>query len=308
MLPYNTGSILISIVFVTHGDRINVAERLLQSLVPYKKEKWLEIICVDNGTTPSVSELINKDYQFIYAITNEENLGTSRAYNKGIKEAKGRYILIINDDTVIPEGMLYKIKNFLQTNPKYDGIALGLKKNENEYQALRLKIVNIKKSHPEKMRRATFIGTGNLLIKKCIIKNIGFYDENYFAGNEDMDLSYRLKKAGIKIYYAPQLYIYHLHVYREKKSKWLEFLVARRLSDVYFARKFFPAFVIFVKRYAFNFIKKRMGKEVDSSVYSKIKKIIKLKLHSYYEVQKSLLTWGIEKTYRAFVEEDKNTD
>mgnify|MGYP000480479427 FL=1 len=100
MPPDNTGSILISIVFVTHGDRINVAERLLQSLVPYKKEKWLEIICVDNGTTPPVSELINKDYQFIYTITNEENLGTSRAYNKGIKEAKGRYILIINDDTV----------------------------------------------------------------------------------------------------------------------------------------------------------------------------------------------------------------
>jgi len=295
--------IFLSIIFVTHGDRIEVATRLLRSLLPYSTENWIEFICIDNGSSPSVSELINKHYTFIHTITNKENRGTSRAYNAGIKKAVGKYLLILNDDTVIPQGMLYNLRNFLYNKPDFDGIALGLKKDNDEYQALRLKIINLKKSHPAKIQRATFTGTGNLVIKKSVMERIGLYDENYFAGNEDMDLSIRLKKAGFKIFYVPQLFIYHLHIYREKKSRWTEFILARRLSDIYFARKFFPCLVVFVRWYTLRDIKKRIGDGIDNSIYLMIKKIVKLKLNSYYEVQKSLLTNGIEKTYKDFVKD-----
>jgi len=118
----------LSIVFVTHGDRIKVVERLLSSIEEYKNLEWLEFICVDNGSKPSSASFIRNNYNFIITIKNEENEGTSRAYNAGIRHAKGKYVLIINDDTVIPKGMFYKIYDFLKQNDHYDGIALGLKK------------------------------------------------------------------------------------------------------------------------------------------------------------------------------------
>ncbi|MFW6138070.1 MAG: glycosyltransferase family 2 protein [Spirochaetota bacterium] len=294
-------NVFLSVVFVTHGGRIEVVRRFLESITGYQSEEWVEFICIDNGSDPPAFRLIHNDYPFVTVIKNNENLGTSRAYNAGIRAATGKYVLILNDDTVIPDGMLDKIKAFLHAHPTLDGIALGLKKDKKNFQALRLRIINFKKSHPDKVKRATFVGTGNLLIKKEVMQQVDLYDENYFAGNEDMDLSFRLKKAGIEIYYIPQLYIYHLHVYRKKKSSWAEFTLARRLSDVYFAKKFFPFLVIFVKRYAFRSFKKKAGKVLSKDALQKAKEIISLDLDSYYEVQKSLLNKGIIQTYQKYV-------
>jgi GT2 family glycosyltransferase len=292
---------LLSVVFVTHGDRIEVVKRFLQSVNPHNAEKWLEFICVDNGSNPSSSDYILGNFGFVHVITNEENRGTSRAFNEGLKQAKGDYVLILNDDTVMPEGMLDRLRVYLSENPECDGIALGLKRNSTTNQAIRLKIVNISKIHPTKPTRATFIGTGNLLIRRSIIENLGFYDENYFAGNEDMDLSYRLKKAGIRIYYLPEFYIYHLHVYRHRKTHWTEVLLARRLSDIYFAQKFYPAFAFVTRIYALKNFKKRVGMVIDADTFKKAKGILFTKRDSYYEIQKSLVKNGIDVTYRRYI-------
>ncbi|MGQ9616462.1 MAG: glycosyltransferase family 2 protein [Spirochaetota bacterium] len=292
--------IFISVVFVTHGDRIEIVKKLMESINEYRNEDWVEFICVDNGSSPSAYALIRKAYRYIRVIKNLENTGTSRAYNAGIGLANGKYVMILNDDSAIPHGMLKKIKCFLEVHHEIQGIALGLKKDHNTNQALRLKILNLKKIHPTKCRRATFIGTGNLVIKKEIIERVGLYDENYFAGNEDMDLSIRLKKFGVKIYYFPDFYIYHYHVYREKKSSWPSFILARRLSDVYFAQKFFPFFTPFVRLYAIRDFQKRMAKNIDKVMYDKASEIVCLRRKSYYEVQKSLITYGIEETHRMF--------
>jgi GT2 family glycosyltransferase len=294
--------IFISVVFVTYGDRIEMVKKLMESIDEYSNKDWVEFICVDNGSNPSAYALISQAYKHIRVIKNIENTGTSRAYNAGINLANGTYIMILNDDSAIPSGMLEKIKCFLEIHPEIQGIALGLKRDCNTNQALRLKIVNLKKIHPAKPGRATFIGTGNLVIKKEVLERVGLYDENYFAGNEDMDLSIRLKRCGVKIYYFPDFYIFHYHVYREKKSNWASFILARRLSDVYFAQKFFPLFTPFVRLYAIRDFQKRMVNGLDKVIYDKAKEIMWLRKKSYYEVQKSLITYGIEETHNKFCE------
>jgi len=289
--------IFLTVVFVTHGDRIEVVKRLMKSILPYRDVPWAEFVCVDNGSEPSSAEYIRANHPFVQVIENAENKGTSRAFNAGIRKACGEYVLIINDDSVVPEGMLEKLKAYLVGNPDCTGIALGLKKDRDTYQALRLKILNIGKRHPRRRRRATFIGTGNLLIKTALIKEVGLYDENYFAGNEDMDLSQRLKRKGVKIHYFPEFFIYHLHVYRNRKTHWPEFVLARRLSDIYYAQKFFPLLSFIARMYAFRNFKKRVEKTVDKETLRKAKKIMYTKKESYYEVQKSIIKNGIDAVY-----------
>ncbi len=289
--------ILLTVVFVTHGDRIAVVKRLVKSILPYRNAPWVEYICVDNGSEPSSAEYVRANHPFVQVVENAENKGTSRAFNAGIRKAGGEYVLIINDDSVIPEGMLERLKAYLIGHPDCRGIALGLKKDKYTYQALRLKILNIGKRHPRRRRRATFIGTGNLLIKTALIREVGLYDENYFAGNEDMDLSQRLKREGVRIHYFPEFFIYHLHVYRNRKTSWAEFVLARRLSDIYYAQKFFPLLSSIARMYAFRNFKKRVEKNVDKETLRKAKKIMYTKKESYYEVQKSIIKNGIDAVY-----------
>jgi GT2 family glycosyltransferase len=292
----------LSLIFVTHRDRIQVVKRLLKSLEGYRGEEWLEVICVDNGSLPSASTLIEREYPYVRTVRNEENAGTSRAYNAGIRLAKGTYLLIINDDSLIPEGMLEMLRGFLREHPGTDGLALGLKKSDGSYQALRLKILNLKKHHPLKPTRATFVGTGNLLIRKEVIEKTGMFDENYFAGNEDMDLSHRLKKAGVKLVFHPKFFIYHLHIYKDRKTGWLDFLVARRLSDLYYTKKFYPLLMPLERVYAYRNIMKKAGGSVDEYTAMKIKALIRIRTSSYYKIQKSLVSKGIHETYGRFVE------
>jgi GT2 family glycosyltransferase len=289
--------VLLTVVFVTHGDRIGVVKRLVKSIFPYRDVPWVDFICVDNGSEPSSAEFVRSNHPFVRVIENSENKGTSRAFNAGIRNADGEYVLIINDDSVIPEGMLEKLRAYLIGHPDCAGIALGLKRDKNTYQALRLRILNIGKRHPRRRRRATFIGTGNLLIKTALIREVGLYDENYFAGNEDMDLSQRLKQQGVKIHYFPEFFIYHLHVYRNRKTSWAEFVLARRLSDIYYAQKFFPLLSSIARMYAFRNFKKRVEKTLDKETLRKAKKIMYTKKESYYEVQKSIIKNGIDSVY-----------
>jgi GT2 family glycosyltransferase len=290
---------LLSIVFVTHGDRVEMVKRLLSSMARAEREEWLEIIGVDNGSEPSAAAYMRAEHPRVGVIENSENVGTSRAFNAGIRRALGEWVMIINDDSGIPEGMLDRLRRFLRDNPSCDGLALGLKRDQDHFQAIRLRIVNTTKKHPRRKKRATFVGTGNLLIRKSLIEEIGLYDENYFAGNEDMDLSFRLKRAGARIYFNPRFFIYHHHVYRERKTHWADFLTARRLSDIYFAKKFFPLLTPFVRWYAFRHFRARCGDRVDRETLIRARDIFRLKRDSFYAIQKSLVTGGIESTHRA---------
>jgi hypothetical protein len=198
--------------------------------------------------------------------------------------------------------MLRKIRDFLDGNEGVDGVALGLKNGDGSYQNLRLKILKLGKHSPLEPTRATFVGTGNLLIRKAVIEKIGMFDENYFAGNEDMDLSYRLKKAGGRLVYRPELFVNHLHIYRDRKSGWLDFLVARRLSDLYFTKKFFPLLLGLERMYAYRNIMKRTGNTVDTFTAMKIKALFRLKTDSNYDIQRSLVSRGLHRTHELFIE------
>ena len=287
----------LSVVFVTHGDRLDCVKRLLGSLEEYRDEGWVEVVGVDNGSEPQAAAYIKRAHPWVTAIRNDRNRGTSRAFNQGIRSASGTWVLIINDDTVVPEGMLRRFRSFLEENEDVDGIALGLKREGGEYQALRLKILNLTKHHPAQKTRATFVGSGNLLIKKQLLEKAGLYDEHYFAGNEDMDLSLRLKRAGVRILYVPELFIHHLHVYRNKKTNWINFILARRLGDIYYAGKFFRPLKYTVRLYALRDIKKRMGR-LDPETLRKVKDILFYKNPSFYDLQRILVTEGLEAAHR----------
>lgn len=193
-----------------------------------------EIIVVDNNSTDrSVEQVKNLK---IKIIQNKNNLGFAKANNQGVKIAKGEYILFLNPDTVVLPGAIEQTFNFLKSHNDV-GIATcrleladgtldeschrgfptpwnalchfsGLEKlftKDKRFSGYTLGyLLDNNKPHEVDSCAGAF-----LMIKRKLGKRLGWWDEDYFWYGEDLDFCYRVKEAGYKVYFLPQVKIIH---------------------------------------------------------------------------------------------------
>ncbi len=188
-----------------------------------------EIIVVDNGSKDGSSDAIRRIYPQVRLIQNKRNLGFACANNKAFRIMKGRYALLLNTDCTLTEGAVENLFYFMEKRPEAGaccGQLLnpdGSKQNSfSNFPSLLefltnkslLKIIWPSKfpgkyiSYDKPIEVDSCIGAC-MMIRKKALKDIGYFDEDYFFFFEETDLAYRLKKAGWKIYFVPHAKIYH---------------------------------------------------------------------------------------------------
>ena len=203
-----------------------------------------EVIIVDNGSVDGSVAMVKNKFPDIKIIKNKKNLGYAKANNKGIKQAKGKYILFLNSDTVILNNAIEKSLNFMQTGENIDILGCKLlnkdktlqpsggflpnfrqifytmffinetpvlKKLIRPYQQNRLSFYN--KTHKWGWATAAF-----LLVKKDVLINIGGFDEDFFMYAEEVEFCFRAAKAGFKCWYYPKAEVIHLKGRSSKNS------------------------------------------------------------------------------------------
>jgi GT2 family glycosyltransferase len=181
------------------------------------------VIVIDNASEVNPEKLIKKDFPDIIYFANNENIGFSRACNKGIDIAFSMsidYVLLLNNDTVINENTLF---NLLETFD-YDnntGIVSGIiyyySNPEKIWYAggkyswlnIGMKHITKLKSNSKKVFETDIISGCCMLIKKDVIDKIGKLNEAYFYGVEDMEYCFIAKKNGIKLAVNVNANIYH---------------------------------------------------------------------------------------------------
>jgi len=234
----------LSVIIVNYNTK-----KLLRNLLISLKESSLgkhqvEVIVVDNASTDgSVEQIKNLKLKIkncgskfkIKLIENKENLGYAKANNQGIRIAKGRYILLLNSDTLLNRTCLQEMIKFMDKNQQYaastclvelrDGkidpachrgfpqpwaaftYFFGL---ENFFPQSRLfgqyhqtwKDLNV-------IHRVDVISGAFFLVRKKVLDQIGLLDERFFMYAEDIDLCYRIKELGQEIAFNPNTKIIH---------------------------------------------------------------------------------------------------
>ena len=201
----------------------------LASIYQTVNEIAFEIWVVDNGSSDGSVGAIKEKYPGIRIIENRTNLGFAAANNLALERMGGHYALLLNTDTVLTEGAVGELHNFMQGNPeaaiacgqllnpdgsKQNSIAnfpslLSLVSNETLLRLL------LPRRFPSKRRVYktpieidSCIGAC-MLIRKKAIDQTGFLDDRYFFFLEETDWAYRMKKAGWKIYFVPAARIFH---------------------------------------------------------------------------------------------------
>jgi len=193
----------------------------------------LEIIVVDNGSTDgSVAAIRNFKFQIsnfrLIIIENKENLGYSKANNQGMEKAEGKYILLLNSDTIVKKGALGKLLNFAkrQNNAGVVGPKLLNKDGSLQPSCFRFPTIGnaireywlgekglFGKYAPKGKEHSevdSVVGAAFLITPKAL-KRVGMLDEHYFAYFEDIDYCRQTLKKGLKVYYYPGSEIIHYH-------------------------------------------------------------------------------------------------
>lgn len=212
---------LISIVTINYNQE-KVTCELLNSLrkIDYKN---IEIIVVDNASKLNPTSLISENFPEVKVIVSSVNLGFAGGNNLGIKQAQGKYVLFLNNDTEVGSDFLGPLVALMEKNPcigmaspkivYYNSniIQYAGSRAINPYTGRGRKIGNkeIDTGKYNQTRETDLAHGAALMVSMDMIKKVGLMPEIFFLYYEEHDWCESVKRAGYKIYYVANSTVYH---------------------------------------------------------------------------------------------------
>ncbi len=254
---------LLSVVIVSYNVQYFL-EQCLHSVFKSGEGIRMEVFVVDNHSADGSVEMVRKKFPEVKLIANKKNLGFSKANNQAIRKAAGRYILLLNPDTVVEDNTLPKVVDFMEQHPEAGGLGVKMLDGRGKFlpESKRglptpgvafCKISGLSGLFPkskifgkyhlgyldnDQTHQVEVLSGAFMLLRKEALDRSGLLDEDFFMYGEDIDLSYRLEKAGYRNYYYPEARIIHYKGESTKKSS-INYVMVFYKAMVIFARKHF---------------------------------------------------------------------
>lgn len=229
----------LSIVIVNWNTK-QLLDDCLNSIYKETAMSDFEIFVADNASSDGSAVMVKEKYPQARLIENKDDLGFGAANNPVLKQAAGRYILLLNPDTVILEHAIDKAVKFMEDKPEASILAPRMKTQKNGNLVWRKNVFpdpswlqqiilmwRLRYFFPnskiiKKIQRRGYdfnyekenevgghIEGAFMLIRREVFDKIGFFDEKFFMWFEEVDLLLRAKQAGYKIFYSPEPKIIH---------------------------------------------------------------------------------------------------
>ncbi len=213
IVNYNAGEYLIS---------------CLESLRKVKQEIDFEVYVVDNASSDGSAEKAKNKFPEFNFIINKDNLGFGKAHNLVLRKSESQYILTLNPDTEVPSGTLSYIYDFMEKNKEVGIASSKVEKTDGSIDAASHrgfptllasflyfffkndKLYHLTDRDMTKTHEVDSVVGAFMFIRKSVLEKIGYFDEEYFLYGEDIDLCFRVKKAGFKVMYVPEVKIMHV--------------------------------------------------------------------------------------------------
>jgi GT2 family glycosyltransferase len=214
---------LVSIIVPTY-NRDRYLQGALSSLIGQETNDQFdfEVVVVDNGSTDDtrsvVAGIANEGLAPVHYVL-ETREGVANARNAGIRAANGDWYAFFDDDQLAISDWLFRLFDAAQTKgSKCVGGAVHLDLSEDELQQISLScretilrersdFCDVEDALP--YRGNQYPGTGNLLLARSVLDDVGIFDERLVLGGEDHDLAIRIRRAGYDMWYVPGAVIRH---------------------------------------------------------------------------------------------------
>jgi GT2 family glycosyltransferase/lipopolysaccharide/colanic/teichoic acid biosynthesis glycosyltransferase len=224
----------VSIVIVNYNVK-DYLEQTLRSLRRASTGISTEVFVVDNNSTDGSEKLFESEFSEVRYLRNDENVGFARANNQALRLAQGRYILLLNPDTIVQEDTLQAMMSFMADHPGAGAIGCKILNADGSLQlACRrsfptpsvalFKLIglsrlfpksklfgryNLTYLEPDQVHEVDAISGAFMFLRREVIEKVGLLDEDFFMFGEDLDWCYRMKQGGWTIHYVPTTQIVH---------------------------------------------------------------------------------------------------
>ncbi|MBS4027447.1 MAG: glycosyltransferase [Ignavibacteriales bacterium] len=253
---------ILSVIIVNYNVRAFL-ETALVSVQKAMRNMEGEIFVVDNASNDGSAEMVQAKFPDVHLIANKINVGFSKANNLALKQARGKYILLLNPDTIVQEDTFEVMASYFEKEKK---IGLATCKILNPDGTLQLACrrsfptpfvafsklfglsdifpqsklfgrYNLTYLSPKEESEVDAVSGAFMFLRKEVYDNVGGLDEKYFMYGEDLDWCYRIQKSGWKVRYVPSTQIIH---YKGEST---------RRSSIDEVKIFYQSMELFVKKH-----------------------------------------------------------
>ena len=219
---------MLSIIIVNYNVKFYL-EQCLESVRRASRGLQVEVFVVDNLSTDGSVEYLRERFPEVTFIANRENVGFARANNQAIRLSKGRYVLLLNPDTIVGEDTLARCVEFMEAHPEAGGVGVHMLNANGTFapESRRglpttfvafCKMTGLGKLFPKsrlfgryymgyldvnEVNEIEVMSGAYTMLRREALDKVGLLDEDFFMYGEDIDLSYRVLKGGYKNYFVP---------------------------------------------------------------------------------------------------------
>lgn len=220
----------LSVVIVSWNTR-ELLSQCLQSVYETADGVTIKVLVVDNGSADGSAEMVLREFPLVRLIENAENVGFARANNQAMAVSHGRYVLLLNSDTVVRPGAFQTMCHFMDQHPEAGIVGAKLLNPDGSFQAsymdfptltgevlLLTKLFRLFHSlcfpshslaESQEISEADWVSGACLMIRREALERVGGLDEDYFMYSEEVDWCWRVKQAGWRVFYTPDAEIVH---------------------------------------------------------------------------------------------------
>lgn len=261
---------ILSIIIVSYNVR-QLLEQCLHSVVRAAGNLDTEVWVVDNDSSDGSTEHLKPIFPRFHFVQNTSNVGFAKANNQALALSSGAFILFLNPDTVLPPDALRRCVAFMQAHADAGAMGVRMVDGNGHYlpESKRglpspmvsfWKLTGVTAMFPRSPRFARYylghldaqrthavdvLSGAFFFARRSVLDITGGFDERFFMYAEDIDLSYRILKAGYRNYYFPTVTIVH---YKGGSTK----------KDLRYVRQFYLAMSQYVKKHygrgAFSYV------------------------------------------------------
>ena len=252
----------ISIIVLCYNGRKYLG-KCLNSLnnLNYNKKDY-EILVADNNSEDGSVSFVKKNYPYARILKLDRNYGFAEGNNKGAKEAKGEYLVFLNQDTKVERNWLKELMRFADKNSIIGAKEINKEKNYGGY------LTYTGLGTKEQKKSEGYVYGSSLLVSKELFNKLEGFDKDYFMYGEDVDLCWRAQIYGNKIKLAEKAEYWHYEKsFLKVRESFLFYITKNSLSNIiknfddYLVYAFFVSFIY----NSFQFFKYLLVKPKNSS-------------------------------------------
>lgn len=225
----------LSVVVVNWNTR-DLLRACLRSIFSTVKEVTFECIVIDNASSDGSADMVEKEFPRAILIRSKENLGFTKGYNLGLRQAKGDFLMIVNSDLELLPGSAVRMIDYLKEHPDVGMVGPKLispdgtvQVNGQRFPTFIREVLGLTRLYRNRFIRewhdmtlgplrkdfnvdaeVDALAGACMTLPRAVVDKVGLLDERFFMYYEDVDWCYRVKQAGYKIWYLGDVGVIHV--------------------------------------------------------------------------------------------------